>query len=519
MRTAESLRRSEERFRSLFDRNEAVMLAVDPATATILEVNGAAQRFYGYARERLAGLSLERLSLLPAHRIREELERARRNSRHPSVFQQRLAGGEIRTVEMHVSPIEHEGRTLLYTIVHDVTERTRTEEELRKLSQAVTQAATPIVVTDLEANIEYVNPAFTAVTGYTAEEARGRNPRLLKSEHTPPETHRQMWDTLTAGGVWRGEFRNRRKDGTLYWEKAIILPLTDASGRRTHYLGIKEDITEHRYMMEALKTSNRLLEEAGARAASLAAKAETANRTKTEFLANTSHELRTPLTAILGFSEILSTGLGGPLTERQKRYVDSIHESGKHLLALINDILDLSKVDHGSMHLEVERVDFPALAESCLNIVREKAVRKGLVLIAELPPDREALCLQADERKLRQVLYNLLANAVKFTPAGGRVALGARREGEQLSFYVQDTGIGIPVEDQERIFDEFYQAKNQTTGEIPGTGLGLALSRRLLALHGGRIRVESGGPGAGSRFICTLPLCPPVLPGGPPGAV
>ncbi len=508
--TTENLRRSEARLRTLFARNKAVMLLIDPATGAILEANAAAQRFYGYTRRQFTGMHLEDISLHPPGRVGEARERAAGEARDYSVFLHRLASGERRTVEVYSSPIESQGQTLLFTIIHDITERMGVEDELRKFSAVVEQAPNPIVITDLQADIEHVNPAFTAVTGYTAEEALGRNPKFLKSDQTPPERYRQMWDTLAAGRVWQGEFRNRRKDGSLYWERAVIVPLMDGTGRRVNYLGIKEDITDRKLAEEALRESNRLLAQAGARAGDLAARAEAASRAKSAFLANTSHELRTPLTAILGFSEILAAGLAGPLNERQTRYVRAVHESGEHLLALINDILDLSKVDHGAMRLELTVVDLADLVQRSLSIVRQNARQKALVLETDLPPEKGALILQADERKIKQILYNLLSNAVKFTPQGGRITVGARGEGGRVVLFVRDTGIGIPVEEQEKIFGEFYQVNSRAGGDVPGTGLGLALVRRMVDLHGGTIRVESGGPGTGSCFICTLPVRQPA---------
>ena len=228
---------------------------------------------------------------------------------------------------------------------------------------------------------------------------------------------------------------------------------------------------------------------------------ETASRHKSEFLATMSHELRTPLNAIIGFSQILKERMFGELNAAQAEYVDDILSSGEHLLNLINDILDLAKVEAGRMDLQPTRFDLPALLENAMTMVRERATRQGVSLTTATDPS--VGLLEGDERKLKQILFNLLSNAVKFTPEGGRVTLAAIADDGQVEISVRDTGVGISAEDQVRIFEEFYQVGPGTTHE--GTGLGLALTRRLVELHRGRLSVESE-PGVGSTFTVRLPL-------------
>ena len=228
---------------------------------------------------------------------------------------------------------------------------------------------------------------------------------------------------------------------------------------------------------------------------------ETASRHKSEFLANMSHELRTPLNAIIGFSQVLRQRLFGEINEKQDEYLDDILSSGNHLLSLINDVLDLSKVEAGQVELEIAAFSLREALERGVVMVRERAVKKGVQLSLELAPDVDIL--RGDARRLRQVVFNLLSNAVKFTPAGGSVTVTTARVDGEVQVSVSDTGPGIALADQERIFDEFQQTDvGVQQGE--GTGLGLALSKRLVELHGGRIWVESE-PGRGSRFVFALP--------------
>jgi signal transduction histidine kinase len=225
---------------------------------------------------------------------------------------------------------------------------------------------------------------------------------------------------------------------------------------------------------------------------------ETASRHKSEFLASMSHELRTPLNAIIGFSEVLLDQMFGDVNERQTLYLNDILTSGRHLLSLINDILDLSKIEAGKMELEPSTFSLPAVLEAGMTMVRERATNHDIALALDVAPGVEAI--EADERKVKQVVFNLLSNAVKFTPDGGRIDVTARRNGASVEVAVRDTGIGIDPADQERIFEDFQQS-----GQREGSGLGLALARSFVTLHGGRLWVESE-VGAGATFTFTLPL-------------
>ncbi len=230
---------------------------------------------------------------------------------------------------------------------------------------------------------------------------------------------------------------------------------------------------------------------------------EIANKHKSDFLANMSHELRTPLNAIIGFSEVLIEKMFGEVNDKQLDYLNDIHVSGKHLLALINDILDLSKIEAGRMELDVSEVSVPDTLSSAMTLVRERAQNHGIELGLEVDP--KVGVIQADERKVKQVVLNLLSNAVKFTPDGGRIAVRATLDTDHVAVAVRDTGIGIALEDQEAVFEEFKQVGRDYTKKAEGTGLGLALTRRIVELHGGRIWLEST-PGEGSTFTFTLPL-------------
>jgi signal transduction histidine kinase len=230
---------------------------------------------------------------------------------------------------------------------------------------------------------------------------------------------------------------------------------------------------------------------------------EAANRHKSEFLANMSHELRTPLTAIIGFSEVLSDKIFGELNDKQDEYMGDIVSSGRHLLSLINDILDLSKVEAGRMELDVTRFDLPLAIDNALILIRERATRHGIKL--EHYVDERLGEIEGDERKFKQILLNLLSNAVKFTPEGGSIAVSAALAEAAVEVAVSDTGIGIAPENHQAIFEEFRQVGTDAAKKREGTGLGLTLTKKFVELHGGTIRVESA-VGRGSTFTFTLPV-------------
>ena len=261
------------------------------------------------------------------------------------------------------------------------------------------------------------------------------------------------------------------------------------SGKERIILLAIEDITERKQVENALHAAKKAV--------------EVASRAKSEFLANMSHELRTPLNSIIGFSEVLHDQTFGPLNPKQTHFVDNVLTSGQHLLSLINDILDLSKVEAGRMTIEARSFAVRPMLDNALILVKEHAHKSRLTINLEAPAD---LTVSADERMFKQILFNLLSNAVKFTEPGGRIVVTAECHGEDLCVNVADTGIGIKLEDQSRLFKEFEQLDSGYDRILQGTGLGLALTRKFVELHGGRIWVESEGEGKGSTFRFTLPL-------------
>ena len=394
------------------------------------------------------------------------------------------------------------------TIWTDISERKSAEEQLRKLSLAVEQSPESIAITNVDTEIEYVNEAFVQATGYSREEVIGQNPRVLHSGKTPPENYVDMWEALTQGRPWKGEFHNKRKDGSEYVEFAIITPLRQADGSISHYVAVKEDITEkkrlgleldhHRHHLEQLVES-RTMDLVAARH-----QADAANLAKSSFLANMSHEIRTPMNAIIGLAHLLRRA---GVTPEQAERLEKIDGASRHLLSIINDILDLSKIEAGRLHLDSSDFNLSAVLDHVASMIGGAAQEK--VLRIEIDRDAVPLWLRGDPTRLRQALLNYAGNAVKFTEKGAitlrAVLLHEKGDEVLVRFEVEDTGIGITPEQMSRLFHAFEQADASTTRKYGGTGLGLAITRRLANLMGGEVGVDST-PGEGSCFWFTARL-------------
>ena len=364
-----------------------------------------------------------------------------------------------------------------------------------------------IVATDAAGIIQVFNPAAERLLGYRADEVIGRAAPLLV--HSTNElrlvaggTVAENNDRVTglAGLAQSGrtmEWVLQRKDGT---RVPVILTLTalhDAEGVLTGFVGVATDVSSMKQVEDNLRRSEETLRVANSELARTL-------RIRDEFLASMSHELRTPLAAILSLSEGLSDEVAGPLNDRQRKYVSTITESGQHLLALINDVLDLSKIEAGRLELEREPLDVDLVCHASLRLVKEQAQHKGLT--GSLRIDETIHSVVADERRLKQILVNLLSNAVKFTPEGGAYGIDVRADHvtRTASFCVWDTGIGIDPAHLPFLFQPFVQVDSQLARKQGGTGLGLALVRRMAELHGGWVEVKST-PGKGTRFVVTLP--------------
>jgi len=345
------------------------------------------------------------------------------------------------------------------------------------------------------------NAGAERMKGYQAPEIVGQDMAQFYEEGDralhKPELALQM---AAAAGRSEDEGWRVRKDGSRFWANVIIASLKDDAGRLAGFASVTRDMTERKQIEAEIRQLNADLEQ---RVVERTAQLESANHAKSDFLANMSHELRTPLNAIIGFSEMLIDGKPGPLNPKQSQYIKNVIDSGTHLLELINDVLDLSKVEAGKMELHPEPFSVEVAIEAVTHLVAPMVQKKNLAIQVQVDPAADEATL--DLQKFKQVLFNLLSNAVKFTPDGGRIDVCATPlNGAQLELRVRDTGIGIKPEDVGRLFQEFHQLDSGLARQYSGTGLGLALTRRIIEFQHGTIRVESE-PGRGSTFIVVLP--------------
>jgi PAS domain S-box-containing protein len=623
-KATEALRESEERFYNMFLNHSAVMILVNPDTGEIIEANKAAEKFYGYNFKTSPRLLISDINSLSADQIEQEMEQALRQHQNYFVFSHKLASGEVRTVEVHSTPIEMKGTKVLFSIIHDVTERREMETALTMQSAAFESFSLAIIITDVSGKIQWANSSFSKLTGYSVDEAIGKRPGdLLSSGKQDKGFYKDFWETLISKRVWSGELINRRKDGSLYVEEETITPVTDSRGNISSFIAIKIDITERRQLYQELASEKRRLSDiikgthmgtwewniqtgvaifneewaeligytldelspvsietwlkfahpedlilsgqllerhfngelphysfesrmkhkngdwiwvldkgkvhgwdndgnallmsgthqditerkkAEEEIRNARTEAENANRIKSDFLANMSHEIRTPMNAILGYSELLGSMVKEDL---QKDYLKSIKSSGRTLLTLINDILDISKIEAGKLDLEFDFIETSTFFSEFGRIFAFKTMGKGLDFNTEILSGTPEY-IYADAIRLRQVILNLVGNAVKFTESGSitlkvfsrnhnlvTTPEGKKEERIELVIEVTDTGIGIPKEFQEDIFKSFMQVRSKSSKG--GTGLGLAISRRLLDLMKGKVELDSE-PGQGSTF-------------------
>ena len=376
-----------------------------------------------------------------------------------------------------------------------------TSEAERRLDELFDSAPDGILEVDSEGRIVLLNRTAAELFGYTREELMGQTvevlvPQVLRGAHRQHRTQYSKQPATRPMGTGL-RLEGRRKDRSTFPVEISLSPTKSEGGLGV--TAIIRDITERLNMEDRL----RAMEEKYVRALeSRNRESEEANRLKTEFLRNVSHELRSPLQTVIGFAELLTEENAGPLTEKQKCFVGHIQADARHVLDLVNDLLDLSKIEAGRFELQLETFHIgPVIDEACSSI-RPRATAKSLDIQTEVSIPGAVL---ADRLRFKQILYNLLSNAVKFTPVGGKVRVEAAPRNRFAEISISDTGTGIPEDKHQAVFDKFYQLRPATGGRSEGTGLGLAITKRLIEEHGGTIWLKSK-PGGGSCFTFTLPL-------------
>jgi len=484
----------ESKFRDLLESTpDAIIMANE--TGRIVLANSQAEALFGYDRGELLGQLVE--LLLPsryrgghvAHRSGYFAQpRTRSMGAGLELYGLRKDETEF-PVEISLSPLRTDEGTLVMSAIRDISEQKRAEQKFRGLLESAPDA---MVIANHAGDIVLVNAQTEHLFGYPREELLGKKVEILVPERfrgVHPGHRNGFFNEPRARSMGEGlELHGLRRDGSEFPVEISLSPLETEEG--TLVSSAIRDITDRRGIERTLQEKN--------------AELERANQAKDRFLASMSHELRTPLNGIIGFAEFLSDGKPGSINDKQKEYLGDILNSGRHLLHLINDMLDLVKVQAGKVELSAERFSLrEAIGEVCAGI-RPIAETKRIAVKVEIAPGLDFVTL--DQQRFKQILYNLLSNALKFTDDGGHVGVEAALHGkESLQLAVSDDGIGIRREDIGRLFTEFEQLETGTARRFGGTGLGLALTRSLVILHGGEIGVESEF-GMGSTFRVTLPL-------------
>lgn len=488
----QALRDSESNYRHLFEKDSAIKLMTEPSTGQIIHANKAASDFYGWTVDTLKSMNIRQIKIqTPESSSTEQKNRSDDQGNFYEEDQHHLANGKIRNVEVFTSKIRFQGQDCLHSIIHDVTAKRKAEEKLQLLGKALEQSPVSITISDRNGLIEYVNPKFSEITGFSYDEVIGTNSDILNSKEHSNAFSKSIWNTITSGRDWIGEVQNQRKNGDHYWESLIVSPIFDAAGQITNFISIKEDITERKQMIREVIVAKE--------------KAEEAEHLKSAFLANMSHEIRTPLNAILGFTTLLTTSR--IITEKTREdYITIINKSAEGLLHIINDILDISKLETGQVKIHKQAFLIEPVLKSLQVQYENKLVEAGKSEIElkgfPTPPELEIV---TDRNRLTQILSNLLDNACKFTDSG-TITFGISRVVDgHVELTVADTGIGISKKDQASIFERFRQAGHSNIRINSGNGLGLAIAKSLVELMAGQIEFESVLE-EGTSFRIRLPL-------------
>jgi PAS domain S-box-containing protein len=473
-------RSQEARLKAILDTVVDAIITIDER-GLIETVNPAAERIFGYAAAEMVGRNVRCLMPEPYRSGHDGYLRRYLDTRVPKVIGigREVVGqrrdGTVFPMELAVSETVADGRRFFTGIVRDITARKAAETQQRLLEKALQSAENSVVITDTKARILWVNDAFTRMTGYAREEAVGASTKLLKSGRHSQPFYARLWQTVQSGEVWHGEVDNRRKDGSVYPEEMTITPVLDEAGAITHFIAIKQDITERKRL----------------------------ERLKSEFVSTVSHELRTPLTSIRGSLGLLVGGAVGELPDKAKGLAQIACNNSDRLVRLINDILDVEKIESGRMGFSLRPLLLAGVAREAVAANEGFAREHGVAIALDNAlPGAKVL---ADPDRLNQVITNLISNAAKFSPQGEtvRVAIAARGEGVRLT--VADCGPGIPDEFRGRIFQKFSQADSSDTRKVGGSGLGLTISKAIVERFGGELSFDSVR-GAGASFHVDLPV-------------
>jgi PAS domain S-box-containing protein len=511
----EELRQSEERFKLLVESvREYAIFMLDPS-GHVLTWNAGAERFKGYRADEIIGQHFSRFyppealargvpeqELLVATETGVFEDEGWRVKKDGSLFWANVVVTAMRNAEGELIGFAKVTRDLTQRRAQEEDSR-RTEERFRLLVEGVTEYA--IFMLDPNGRVSTWNNGAQRIKGYTADDIIGQHFSIFY----PEDARQSGWpDHELQMAAETGKFVDTgwrlRKDGTTFWANVTITALRDDHGRLLGYAKLTRDLTDAK-KVEAMETASQQRDELLDAERNARMTAQRATRLKDEFLATLSHELRTPLSAILGWTQLLLRGEASKGPDELKRAVEVIDRNARAQVKLIDDLLDLSRIMTGKLRLDLHQVSFASVVEAAVDSAKPSADVKGIRLKAILGSSSQDI-VSADSARLQQVVWNLLTNAIKFTPKGGQVQVLLQRVNSHLELSVSDTGIGIPANYLPHVFDRFSQKDSSTTRAFGGLGLGLAICKQLVELHGGAIRAASQGEGKGATFSVQLPL-------------
>jgi len=490
LKLVEELKSSEMRYRRLFESATDGILIINPETEEIVDANQFLIDLLGYSHDYLIGRKFWDVGALMnvlACRVAFAKLKKKGYTRLDDL-QIKSFNGKIIHVEL-VSNIYFADKVkVVQCNIRDISARKKAEEQVWTLGKAIEQGPSSIIITNQKGEIEFVNKKFISNTQYHFKEVKGKYPRVFNPGHLSEKNYEDLWKKIQKGITWRGEVQNRRKDKTMYWEDTIISALINPENNTIcNYVLIMNDMTEKKQMLDDLIAAKE--------------KAEESDRLKSAFLANISHEIRTPLNCIIGFSDLLLDPKFD--TDKKVEFAQMINSSGTNMLSMINDILDISKIEAGQLAIKKDVFSVNRLVSNVQKEYSYKAAEKGLTLGLDFMSPTKEIYINSDASKLKQILVNLVVNAIKFSK-DGHIEIGFKAKENVLEFHVKDAGIGIPKEYHEKIFDRFRQVESDYTREYGGNGLGLAISKSIVEMLGGKIWLDSE-VGLGSVFYFTIP--------------
>jgi len=498
-----SIKRASLYSRSLIEASTDPLITISPE-GKITDINEASVKVTGETRDKLIGTDFSDYFTEPK-KAREGYKQVFEKgfvSDYPLTIHHK--NGKLTDVLYNASVYkDEEGNVLgVFAAARDVTEMKKIAKEISDYKNTLDEFAI-VAITDKKGIISNVNDNFCKISKYNREELIGQDHRIINSGYHSKDFIRGLWTTIAKGEIWKGEIKNKAKDGTIYWVDTTIVPFLDEHGKPNKYVAVRTDITNQKTFTEELTEAKMVAELAMSNAEKAKGIAERALQSKQQFLSNMSHEIRTPMNAILGFTKIL---LKADFTPKQKEYLDAIKTSSDGLLVLINDILDLAKVDAGKMTFEQKPFKIEFSIATMHQVFDLKLKEKNLELVKEYDIKIPAVLL-GDAARLHQILLNLLGNAIKFT-AKGKITVAVRllhedNEKATIEFAITDTGTGIAEDKLESIFENFQQATTSISSSFGGTGLGLAICKQLVEKQGGSISVKSTMD-EGSTFSFTL---------------